>query len=191
MICPAPPRESRSSGTRRCATAVRIGEIAEDVCVELPAVRIDQRSKAAAAATSDSQRSVRCEQHRSPQSPPRGRSWHGHSPRAAVDNRSATTRQLSARFRAQHGPQQEEPAEDVRPRQPVDIAGGEQQRRHRAGDQEVAAQRPVQPEPQPDAGGDRDARRTSRHRGVPRRDGSRPTATSRPIPRRTRAGRRG
>src|ERR1035437_9902296 len=34
--------------------------------------------------------------------------------------------------------QQEEPTEDVRPGQPVDVAGGEQQGRHGAGQQEIA-----------------------------------------------------
>src|SRR5689334_13725309 len=43
----------------------------------------------------------------------------------------------------------------MRAGQPVDVAGGEQQRRHRARDQKIPAERPMQPEPQPDAGRDR------------------------------------
>src|ERR1039458_8323085 len=52
------------------------------------------------------------------------------------------------------GREQEEPTEDVRPGQPMDVAGGEQQGRHGAGQQEVAIERPVEPEPQPHARGD-------------------------------------
>src|SRR6478735_1833543 len=42
----------------------------------------------------------------------------------------------------------------MRPCQPVYVAGGKQQRRHRARDQEIAAECPVEAEPQPDTGSD-------------------------------------
>ena len=72
------------------------------------------------------------------------------APSATAAARSRLGRGLA---HTENGRQQEEPAEDVRAGEPVEVDGGEQRRGQRAGDQKITARGPVQPEPEPDGGG--------------------------------------
>ena len=136
-----------------------IREVAEHVRVEMPAVRVGQRREGG--------------DERGPEEPARGPAPDGVD-RSAIKRRKKEAGMdvrpqrredcdfdgvAEAEWRArtlgiEERRQQEEPTEDVRPGQPMDVAGGEQQGRHGACQQEIAIERPLEPEPQPDARGD-------------------------------------
>ena len=88
--------------------------------------------------------------------------------RATVQNVRRVKRCGRPCLRAQHRRQQEQPAQNVRTCQPVQIAGGKQRDGQRASQQEIAFERPMQPEPEPDARLRSPPRRAWPRRPVPR-----------------------